>query len=129
VHAGPLVPKHWRVVSGERVARAALKAALQPSSGTNIIEPRNALESLGSGERWDLIGNSPSALTRCSEKCSGNCIGFRLQRIFNSNQGLVALGNRATRLVSPESYVPGRMHMGHFHAVRLAKFASASKTM
>jgi uncharacterized protein YbjT (DUF2867 family) len=39
--ARPLLPKRWRVVTGEQVAKALLGAALMPPPGTNIIESEN----------------------------------------------------------------------------------------
>jgi uncharacterized protein YbjT (DUF2867 family) len=36
--ARPFLPKRWRVVTGEQVAKALLGAALKPSPGTNTIE-------------------------------------------------------------------------------------------
>lgn len=36
--ARPILPKRWRVVTGEQVAKALLRAALEAPLGTNIIE-------------------------------------------------------------------------------------------
>ena len=36
--ARPILPKRWRVVTGEQVAKALLGAVLQPRPGTNILE-------------------------------------------------------------------------------------------
>ena len=39
--ARPILPKRWRVVTGEQVAKALLAAAIKPAPGTNIIESEN----------------------------------------------------------------------------------------
>jgi uncharacterized protein YbjT (DUF2867 family) len=39
--ARPLLPKRWRVVSGEQVAKALLEAALTAKPGTHVIESEN----------------------------------------------------------------------------------------